>query len=63
MVAGLAPGLLATGLLAVNNLRDIDGDRTSNKKTLAVRFGRRFAKLEVFGCFLGATRLDYFVSV
>ena len=54
LVAGLAPGLLATGLLAVNNLRDVDGDRTANKRTVAVRFGRRFAKLEVLVCVLGA---------
>jgi 1,4-dihydroxy-2-naphthoate octaprenyltransferase len=44
--AGLAPGLLSTALLAVNNLRDIDTDRRAGKATVAVRFGRRFAKAE-----------------
>jgi 1,4-dihydroxy-2-naphthoate octaprenyltransferase len=34
-------GLLATGILVVNNLRDIDTDRRAGKRTLAVRFGRR----------------------
>ena len=32
-------GLLACALLVVNNLRDIPGDTTSNKLTLAVRMG------------------------
>ncbi len=45
-VAGLAPGLLATCLLAVNNLRDIDQDRRAGKRTLAVRFGASFARVE-----------------
>ncbi|HEY6563727.1 MAG TPA: 1,4-dihydroxy-2-naphthoate octaprenyltransferase, partial [Pirellulaceae bacterium] len=42
--AGLAPGLLATGLLVVNNLRDIDVDRSAGKRTLAVRFGPSFSR-------------------
>jgi 1,4-dihydroxy-2-naphthoate octaprenyltransferase len=32
-------GLLATSLLVVNNLRDIDGDAAAGKRTLAVRIG------------------------
>ena len=32
-------GLLATALLEANNLRDVEGDRASGKKTLAVRVG------------------------
>jgi len=55
LIAGLGPGMLATALLTVNNLRDADEDRESNKRTLAVRFGRRFSRLEyrvmVFGAF------------
>jgi 1,4-dihydroxy-2-naphthoate octaprenyltransferase len=54
MVAGLAPGLLATALLTVNNLRDIDEDRAAGKKTLAVRFGPVFARLEYLTCVVGA---------
>lgn len=33
-------GLLASAILVVNNIRDIDTDRRANKRTLAVRLGR-----------------------
>lgn len=38
---GAAMGCLATAILVVNNLRDIDTDRQAGKMTLAVRLGRR----------------------
>jgi 1,4-dihydroxy-2-naphthoate octaprenyltransferase len=47
LLAGFAAGSLATVLLVINNLRDIDSDRRSNKRTLAVRFGETFARAEV----------------
>ena len=47
LLAGFAAGALATVLLVINNLRDVNGDRQSNKKTLAVRFGERFARAEI----------------
>ena len=42
----LAPGLHASALLAVNNVRDIETDRAAGKHTLAVRFGRTFGRVE-----------------
>jgi len=33
-------GLIASGILVVNNVRDIDSDRRARKRTLAVRLGR-----------------------
>ncbi|HQE75290.1 MAG TPA: 1,4-dihydroxy-2-naphthoate polyprenyltransferase [Candidatus Hydrogenedentes bacterium] len=53
-VASLGPGLLAVALLTVNNLRDADEDRKANKKTLAVRFGRGFARAEYLLCVVAA---------
>ncbi|HUP65487.1 MAG TPA: 1,4-dihydroxy-2-naphthoate polyprenyltransferase [Thermoanaerobaculia bacterium] len=52
IVSGLAVGLLSTVLLAVNNLRDMEDDQLTHKRTMAVRFGRRFAVLEIAVCAL-----------
>jgi 1,4-dihydroxy-2-naphthoate octaprenyltransferase len=45
--AGVAVGCLAVVLLAINNLRDIENDRATHKKTLVVRFGETFGRLEI----------------
>jgi 1,4-dihydroxy-2-naphthoate polyprenyltransferase len=45
LVASIPVGLLATALLVVNNLRDIPGDTTAGKKTLAVRIGDHRTRL------------------
>ena len=52
VVAGLMPGLIATALLAVNNLRDVETDTVAGKRTLAVRFGPGFARGEIAVCLL-----------
>jgi 1,4-dihydroxy-2-naphthoate octaprenyltransferase len=44
--AGFAAGCLATAILVVNNVRDIDQDRKSGKRTLPVRFGRPWGVAE-----------------
>jgi 1,4-dihydroxy-2-naphthoate octaprenyltransferase len=53
-VAGLAVGALATAILVVNNLRDRHTDVRAGKRTLAVRFGARFARLEYLGLVVAA---------
>lgn len=50
LIAGLAPGLFSTAILTVNNLRDADSDKLSGKKTLAIRFGKNFARWEYLLC-------------
>ncbi|MEX1023501.1 MAG: 1,4-dihydroxy-2-naphthoate polyprenyltransferase [Planctomycetota bacterium] len=50
LVVGGAFGLLSTAILAVNNLRDADTDREVGKRTLAVRFGKGFARAEYAVC-------------
>ena len=56
-IAGIGPGLLATALICVNNLRDIEGDRAAGKRTLAVKCGATFARLEYAGCVVAAGAL------
>ncbi|MBW2108896.1 MAG: 1,4-dihydroxy-2-naphthoate polyprenyltransferase [Deltaproteobacteria bacterium] len=55
LVAGLAPGLFSVAILTVNNLRDISGDTRAGKKTLAVRFGRRFSRIEYLVCVIAGS--------
>ncbi len=45
-VAGAALGLMCTGILVVNNLRDRHTDKKAGKNTLAVRLGAGFTRWE-----------------
>jgi 1,4-dihydroxy-2-naphthoate octaprenyltransferase len=47
LVLGLQIGMLAAVLIAINNLRDHEGDRLVGKKTMAVRLGVKWAKREI----------------
>ena len=62
VIAGLGPGLIATGLLVVNNLRDIEEDRTAGKRTLAVRFGATFSRIQYTACIVGAAVVPVWFS-
>lgn len=46
----IPPGLIITGILVVNNLRDLEDDRKAGKHTLAVVFGERGAKIQYLIC-------------
>ncbi|RME47470.1 MAG: 1,4-dihydroxy-2-naphthoate polyprenyltransferase [Chloroflexi bacterium] len=46
MVSAVPMGTLATAILVVNNLRDIETDRRAGKRTLAVMIGERATRLE-----------------
>ena len=65
IIVGLAPGLFSTAILVVNNLRDIDNDKLSGKKTLAVRFGAMFSKFQFLFLLVAAFTIPiylYFTS-
>lgn len=47
VAGGIAAGCFATAVLLINNIRDIDTDRQSGKKTLSTRIGKR-ASLGLF---------------
>lgn len=49
---GMLPGFYSVALLALNNLRDYEADVRSRKKTLIVRLGRKFGRLEIAVCLL-----------
>ncbi len=46
VLASLPIGALATAVLVVNNVRDVEGDRRAGKRTLVVRFGARAGRVE-----------------
>ncbi len=44
--ASIPVGALITNILVVNNYRDVDEDKMHGKNTLAVKFGRKFTRLQ-----------------
>jgi 1,4-dihydroxy-2-naphthoate polyprenyltransferase len=58
LVLAVPVGLLASAILVVNNVRDLETDRRAGKRTLAVRLGRTRARAlyaaMVYGAFLTA---------
>ncbi|MDX1438935.1 MAG: 1,4-dihydroxy-2-naphthoate polyprenyltransferase [Rubricoccaceae bacterium] len=61
LIAGIGPGLIAVGTLIVNNVRDINEDRAANKRTLIVRFGRRFGELYYVTCYVIAAVIPVYL--
>ncbi|MFO1482112.1 MAG: 1,4-dihydroxy-2-naphthoate polyprenyltransferase [Verrucomicrobiaceae bacterium] len=60
VVAGFQIGCLSTVLIAINNLRDVDEDRSTGKKTLAVRLGTGFARAEIVLLILAAHAVGFY---
>jgi 1,4-dihydroxy-2-naphthoate octaprenyltransferase len=61
--AAVPVGLLACAILLVNNVRDVETDRTTGKRTLAVRIGaaraRWLYRASVAGSFLAVVPLAF----
>ena len=55
LVLAVPVGLLASAILVVNNVRDLETDRRAGKRTLAVRLGREGAR----GLFVGMVVLAF----
>ena len=53
-VCSVPVGLLASAILVVNNVRDVDTDRRAGKRTLAVRLGRERTRRLYLGMVLAA---------
>jgi 1,4-dihydroxy-2-naphthoate octaprenyltransferase len=54
VLASIPVGLLATAVLVVNNLRDLDTDRATGKRTLAVRLGPGVTRVQYGICLIAA---------
>ncbi len=63
VILGLQVGFFAAVLIAINNLRDVEQDKTVNKKTLAVRFGPGFVRAEIFFLVTGAFALQAYWAI
>lgn len=59
IIASLPVAALATNILVVNNIRDIETDAEAGKRTLAVRFGYRFSRAQ----FLLLLGLAYIIPI
>ena len=60
VLLGIGTGALSITPLAVNNIRDQAEDLIANKKTLIVRFGKRFGQLEYIACILASALIPFF---
>ncbi|ERH04148.1 MAG: 1,4-dihydroxy-2-naphthoate octaprenyltransferase [Halorubrum sp. J07HR59] len=59
IIAALPVAALSTNILVVNNVRDREEDAETGKRTLAVRYGYRFSRIQ----YLGLLGLAYIVPV
>jgi 1,4-dihydroxy-2-naphthoate octaprenyltransferase len=59
LIVSIPVGALITNILVVNNFRDVDEDRESNKNTLAVIMGRTFSKWQ----FIIMMTVSYLTSI
>jgi 1,4-dihydroxy-2-naphthoate octaprenyltransferase len=62
VLAALPIAFLVAAILHANNVRDLEADRAVHKRTMAVLFGRRFARAEYF-FWLGGAYLSLIVLV
>ena len=60
---GCAMGFLATAILTLNNLRDIDTDRPAGKRTLATRIGRKRTRWLLVGLVCAAYAVSLVAGV
>jgi 1,4-dihydroxy-2-naphthoate octaprenyltransferase len=59
VVACLPVGVLVTGILVVNNVRDVETDRAVGKRTLAVLLGRSGARAEYISLLVAAYAVPF----
>ncbi len=63
LIAGLAPGLISSAILAVNNFRDFHTDKNTGKKTLVVRLGHNFGIFEYIFTIIAACIVPIYLCI
>lgn len=61
LLIGSVPGCYSVVLIALNNFRDMETDSRAGKKTLAVRFGRKFSMVEIMVFLFAPAVVSFFV--
>lgn len=61
-IMGLGPGFISATILAINNLRDIETDAETKKRTIAVRFGEKFQRYLCLSLIIGSSLLTLLVT-
>tara|TARA_Y100000994_G_scaffold63243_1_gene51420 strand:- start:2857 stop:3723 length:867 start_codon:yes stop_codon:yes gene_type:complete len=62
-ILGSSAGCLATAILVVNNLRDVDNDKEYGKNTLAVYFGKKFTQFEYLLLMIIVYTIPIYISI
>ena len=62
IILGSSVGSISTGILVVNNLRDIHNDKKFEKNTLAVLLGKRFTQIEYLLLMIIAYLIPIYIS-
>lgn len=63
LIGSIAPGLLITAILVVNNYRDYETDKAKGKGTLVVFFGKNFGLYEYYFTLIGAYTVPFVLYV
>ncbi len=62
VLAGVPVGAISTNILVVNNVRDLEEDRETGKRTLAVRFGYSFSRAQFLGLLMVAYVVPFYFA-
>lgn len=63
ILPGITLGLLSVGVLNLNNMRDLESDRRSNKITMAVKLGKSNSKKYHYFLIVGAMLVSFVFSI
>jgi len=63
VLVGILCGSFSTAILVVNNVRDLNTDKKSNKKTIAVILGKKFCEFEYFLMLLLGLSIPVYLNI